>query len=70
MQLHGDHPGSGSNERRGQRSGTGAEIDDEIVVPDPGPINDVASRALIESMKSPAQPRGLRPWSCPGHDAP
>ncbi len=70
VKLHCGHPRTNPYEGGSQRAGTRSEIDDEIGVPDPGSINDVTSRRLIEAMKSPAKIRLLRPRPSPGHDAP
>jgi len=65
--LDGENAGTGRDQRGGQWSRTGAEIDDEVPVADVGSGDDSPGRGRIKPMPTPAEP--FRPRS-PGHGGP
>ena len=63
VELHGDDPRSRSQERRGQGTRPGADVEHEIAALDTGVRDDQAGPAPIEGVPSPQWPR------VPGHGA-
>lgn len=66
MEFDGDHPGTGPNQRRGQRTESGPDVEDELARFDAGFVHDPLSPTTIERMPSPGTPR--LPGA--GHDGP
>ena len=57
VELYGDHLGSGPNQRRGQRTETGTDVENELTGSDPGGVHDALGPTTIERMPSPGTPR-------------
>jgi hypothetical protein len=74
MKLHGQHSGAGGDQRVGDHSVAGAEIDDEVSGTDPGLPNQLGGPIRVQPVPSPEVLLwlGCRQWPtpCPGHDAP
>jgi hypothetical protein len=64
VQLHGDDLGAGRDEERGERTETGADVEDQVTGRHLGRVDQAPRRGVIELVPSPA-------WSrIRDHDAP
>ena len=64
VQLDGDDPSAGADQRRGERAGAGADVDDDVTWSDGGVVDEQLRPVVSELMPAP---------TCPlvrGHDAP